>query len=234
MERFIATRYRGYSQVKEHITLEQLFEQIAGDTYRRPVEAIEQAMEEGNEQRAERVKRQLPYFTLTAVYAERRLPYSLTVYQDARILDFDEMPREDIERLRRIAEADEATLACALSPRRHGLKLVVSLKSEEALRTRAALEAKGTATYAELERYHKRRFELEAAYYERLLGNRVDPSGSDLARGMYATYDPKAFYSPQRVKALRPLNVALTLPTKEESTPRPRRGEDPDGRKTGK
>ncbi len=49
---------------------------------------------------------------------------------------------------------------------------------------------------------------------------------------MYATYDPKAFYSPQRVKALRPLNVALTLPTKEESTPapkkrgRPRREED--------
>lgn len=206
MENILITCFRGYSQVIGHITLAQFFNQIREGNFHRNIEEIRKAMEEGNTAKADRIKRQLPYFTLTGVYAERRQPYSLTAYQNVRLLDFDDMPREELGRLRKLAEADPATLFCALSPRRHGLKLLVSLQTEETARIRQAMEKKERVTYAELEQYHKRMFELEAAYYERLLGSRVDTSGSDLARGMYATHDPAAFYSEERlalVKALR-------------------------------
>lgn len=235
MKTVIVTCYRGYSHVIGQMSLEEFIQRIRGNDYRRSIEAIQAALTANDTMRADRIKRQLPYFTLTAVYAERRLPYSLTLYQNARILDFDEMTADDIVRTRRIAEADKATLACALSPRRHGLKLLVSLQTDEARLEREAFEAKGTASYAELEQYHKRMFELEKAHYEQLLGCKVDTSGSDLARGMYATYDPEAFYSPERVEALQPLHITLTLPepeTAEKSAPK-KRGRKPLPQPTG-
>ena len=133
------------------------------------------------------------------------------------------MPAEDIPRLRLLAENDSATIGCALSPRRHGLKLLVYLKTEEAVRLRAELEAKDTVTYAELEHYHKRMFELTSRYYARLLDSKVDPSGSDLSRGMYATYDPDVFFSEERLAGVTALNVTVQLPLPEESTPSKRK-----------
>lgn len=145
-------------------------------------------------------------------------------FNDLPLLDFDEMASEDLPRLRQLTEADENTIACALSPRRHGLKILVYLCTEEATQLRAQLKATNTITYAQLEHYHKQMFELVRKHYESLLNTKVDVSGSDLSRGMYATYDPDAFFSESRLANVEPFDVAITLPTPEESTPRKRKG----------
>lgn len=218
----MVTIYSGYTRVIGQMELHTFFEQIRSNLFRQKVEEIERALAEEDFAKAERIKRQLTYFTLTANYAQCRLPHSLTAYNDAQILDFDKMQREDIPRLRKLAEADRSTLACALSPRRHGLKLLVCLRTEPAERLRKALQEKGKVTYAELEDYHKQMFELCVQHYEALLQNEVDTSGSDLARGMYATYDPQAFFSQQRVDWMPPFAVELALPSPEESVPQKR------------
>ena len=76
--------------------------------YHQKIEQIETALSEGNLAKADSIKRQLPYFTLTANYSACRLPHSLSSYNDLPVLDFDEMPAEDIPRLRLLAENDPA------------------------------------------------------------------------------------------------------------------------------
>ena len=76
MENLKATTYRGYSQVSGDIALTQLIEFMRGNTYREPITRIREALAQGDSDKADRIKRQLPYFTITANYLERRLPYS--------------------------------------------------------------------------------------------------------------------------------------------------------------
>ena len=218
MNQFYVTCYRGYSKVIGQIEFCKFFEQIGSNLHRRKIEQIEMALNEDNLTKADSIKRQLPFYTLTTNYSECRLPHSLSAYNDLPVLDFDEMRQEDIPRLRRLAEEDPATIACALSPRRHGLKLLVYLQTEEAMRLRTELKAKGCVTYAELEQYHKRMFELSSHYYSELLDSKVDPSGSDLGRGMYATYDPDVFFSGERLEHVSSLQIEIKVPTAEESS----------------
>lgn len=216
MENLKATTYRGYSQVSGNIALTQLIEFMRGNTYREPITRIREALAQGDSDKADRIKRQLPYFTITANYLERRLPYSLLAYNDILPLDFDDMPPEELPRMRRAINDDPATLASFLSPRSHGVKPLVYLTTPEARALRMEWEAQTEAhTYAQLETYHKAQFELARKHYEDLLNTPADPSGSDLSRGFYATYDPEAFISTQRLAAVQPLTGAVALPDKD-------------------
>lgn len=110
MKELNVTTYRGYSQVNGSITLSQLHELICGNTYQTQINNIQQALAAGDNDRADRIKAQLPYLTATTNYHERRLPYSLEYYNDIATLDFDNMQLGQMEIFRRQAEADDATL----------------------------------------------------------------------------------------------------------------------------
>lgn len=223
MEKFMVTNYRGYTQVVGQIDLQTFFEQLRGYTHLSKVKDIERAIEAGDLLKAERIKRQLPFFTLMANYAECRLPHSLTRYNDLILLDFDNMPPTDIPYLRQLTQSDPNTIGCALSPRRHGLKVLVRLRTPEARALRASFKTAATATYAQLEHYHKQMYTLARQYYEALLHSKADESGSDLSRGMYATYDPDTFFDASRLTDAAPLDILLTLPSAEEDTPKKRK-----------
>lgn len=221
MKELNVTTYRGYSQVNGSITLSQLHELICGNTYQTQINNIQQALAAGDNDRADRIKAQLPYLTATTNYHERRLPYSLEYYNDIATLDFDNMQLGQMEIFRRQAEADDATLLAYLSPRRHGLKILAYLTTPEAQALRDTFNKHTQPhTYTELESYHKAQYELARLHYEELLQTEADPSGSDLARGIFISHDPKAFFSPQRSAAVLPLQGSFALPSKEESLPR--------------
>ena len=61
------------------------------------------------------MKRQLDYFTVTANYHECRLAHSIAAYNDTSTIDIDKLREEELERIRALIEADEATLACFLT-----------------------------------------------------------------------------------------------------------------------
>lgn len=217
------TCYRGHSTVIAQMETERFFQQVAGGLYRKRIEEIETALANGDFNRAECIKSKLPYFTLTATYRNERLAYSLIAYNDLLILDFDEMQADDIPRLRRMANEDPNTVGSFLSPRRHGLKLLIYMLDEESRHLRKELEAQGTVTYAGLEQYHKKMYSVARRHYQFLLGSKVDESGNDLSRGVYASYDTQTFFSSERVAAVAPLQVSVTLPTKEECAPKKRK-----------
>lgn len=216
MELLSITTYRGYSKVNGSMPIEQFFSLVGGVAFREKILEIRRAEQEGDHMRADHMKKQLAYFTFTANYFEERLPYSLMRYLDAITLDFDEMESARMPFYRQLVNEDPATLGSFISPRGHGLKLLVYLRSEEAERMRAALNARRTIDYVALEAYHYDMYTLVRKHYETLLGTEADGSGSDLSRGFYASYDPEAFLSADRLMAVKPLGVEVILPEKGE------------------
>lgn len=190
MEKITVTTYRGLSQVSGSISLPKLFEHMRGEIYRDRVRRIREALTSGDTGKADRMKKQLPYRTITATYSNERLAYSLETYQDIITLDFDDMEVEKIPEYRRLANHCPDTLGNFISPREHGLKIFVYLTGEEPEALRTELNALGTIDLPTLERYHHRMFALAADKYQKLLNTKVDTSGSDLSRGVFVSHDP--------------------------------------------
>ena len=227
MEIITITAYRGLSVVSGSIDIRKLFEFIRGSVYRDKIRRLRETMETGDTAKADRMKKQLPYYTVTATYAMERLAYSLVTYQDIIILDCDDMPAEKIPGYRQLVNDCPDTLGDFISPRMHGPKIFVYLTGEEPEALRAELNALGTIDLPTLERYHHRMYALASQKYEELLHTKVDTSGSDLSRGFFASHDPEAFLSPERLENVKPLTVRVTLPTEEECKNKKRRKSSP-------
>ena len=227
MEIITITAYRGLSVVSGSIDIRKLFEFIRGSVYRDKIRRLRETMETGDTAKADRMKKQLPYYTVTATYAMERLAYSLVTYQDIIILDCDDMPAEKIPGYRQLVNDCPDTLGDFISPRMHGLKIFVYLTGEEPEALRAELNALGTIDLPTLERYHHRMYALASQKYEELLHTKVDTSGSDLSRRFFASHDPEAFLSPERLENVKPLTVRVTLPTEEECKNKKRRKSTP-------
>lgn len=227
MEIITITAYRGLSVVSGSIDIRKLFEFIRGSVYRDKIRRLRETMETGDTAKADRMKKQLPYYTVTATYAMERLAYSLVTYQDIIILDCDDMPAEKIPGYRQLVNDCPDTLGDFISPRMHGLKIFVYLTGEEPEALRAELNALGTIDLPTLERYHHRMYALASQKYEELLHTKVDTSGSDLSRGFFASHDPEAFLSSERLENVKPLTVRVTLPTEEECKNKKRRKSTP-------
>jgi hypothetical protein len=113
---------------------------------------------------------------------------------------------------RALIEADEATLACFLTAKQHGFKILAYLTDLEAEAWRNSFFKTATITYDRLEQYHAGIYELTRKHYEKLLQTEVDTSGKDLSRGVFASYDPKAFYSAERVARIPERTLTIEAP----------------------
>jgi len=102
MKNIAITTYRGLSLVSGSISIQQLFGFIRGNVYRDRIRRLREAMEEEDTVKADRMKKQLPYHTITATYIKERLACSLDTYQDIITLDCDDMPVEKLPEFRRL------------------------------------------------------------------------------------------------------------------------------------
>ena len=93
-----------------------MFEFIRGDVYRDRIRRLREAMDAGETVKADHMKKQLPYYTVTATYAMERLAYSLVTYQDIIILDCDDMPAEKIPGYRQLVNDCPDTLGDLSAP----------------------------------------------------------------------------------------------------------------------
>lgn len=128
--------------------------------------------------KADRMKKQLPYRTITATYAKERLAYSLYKYQDIITLDCDDMPAEKLPQFRQLVNDCPDTLGSFVSPRMHGLKIFVYLTGNEAEALRAELNALQTVDFLTLERYHHRMYAWQAANMKSCSTPKWTPAGA--------------------------------------------------------
>lgn len=205
----MVTTYKGFTQVSGRIALDEFFTRISGPTYERMVGKINWLTAGGSLQEAGNVKRQLPFFTITAGYDERRLPASITGYNDLITIDIDKLSDEQVAALRPLIEQDPATVGCFLTVSRHGFKIIACLDSPQARELREAYLQTEQISYERLEEYHGKMYELTRRYYEQLLDVQVDTSGKDISRGVFASFDPDAFLSAERLERVCPVTAKI-------------------------
>ena len=212
MENIPVTAYSGFSNVRGEITLRKVIENITKGLHARLVFKIRMLVSQGKTEEANNVKKQLPFYTVTATYRQKRQAYSMTGYTRVILLDIDDLPEGKLEELRKKINGDPNTLASFLTPKGHGFKLFVFLKTAYAIRLRKALAAEDKVEFNTLEKHHLAMYNACRKYYEQLLGVEVDGSGKDISRGFFTSYDDKAYLNEELMKEVDGTLTDIVLP----------------------
>ena len=216
MENIPVTAYSGFSNVRGEITLRKVMENITKGMHAKLVFKIRMLVTQGKIEEANNVKKQLPFYTVTAGYKEKRQAYSITGYTYAILLDIDDQPEEKLEELREKINEDPNTLASFLTPKGHGFKVFVFLRTQYALTLRDSLD-KAKVDFATLEKHHRMMYDACKEYYEQLLGVEVDGSGKDISRGFFTSYDEKAYLNEELMKEMDETLTGIIPPEKPQA-----------------
>lgn len=216
MNDILITAYRGFSAVSGETNLTTVITNIRNGAYFHTVQKVEQHMRLGDLTKANAVKKQLPFFTLTGNYSSSRQPYSLLRYNPVITVDVDDLTDDRVDAVRHSLEADADVVACFLTPKRHGFKIFLYPRTEYARRLRKMTFSVPFITYAELENHHALMYEAARLYVERLIGLPVDVSGKDISRGFFASFDAQAYLNTSLLAEIEEVTTRVIVPEKAE------------------
>lgn len=169
---------KGITQTKpdESIDINRLIALISGNTCK---SNIEQLRRTDDKKQRNQIKRSLGYVTVSGVFSQRGNDY-LQEHSGLICMDFDDLEKPDD--VKDTLAADPHSMALFISPSGNGLKVIVPIDATNHL-----------GCFKALEDYYRKQYQLT-----------VDPSGKDVARATYLSYDPEALYNPN-AKAIEPL-----------------------------
>ena len=215
MENIPVTAYSGFSNVRGEITLRKVIENITKGIHAKLVFKIRLLVSQGKTEEANNVKKQLPFYTITAGYSEKRQAYSITRYTHVILLDIDDQPEEKLEDLREKINKDPNTLGSFLTPKAHGFKIFVFLQTEDATTLRETF-SNGEKDFSALEKYHRMMYDACKEYYEKLLDVEVDGSGKDISRGFFTSFDEKAYLNEELMKEVDEMLTGIVPPERPQ------------------
>ena len=154
---------------------------IRNGKYAPAVNRIRLCMDKDDTEAADRLKKGLPAVTISATYRKRRVAGCMTGYNPLTILDIDGLPKEELPRLLALLREAVYTVACWISPRGRGIKVIV-------------YPAVGLELVPD---NHVVVYNLVKDWYGKLLGVEVDASGKDAGRLCLVSYDPALYISPR-------------------------------------
>ena len=142
-------------------------EQIKSGTFKNQVEELQKLLESGKEKEYKKKKRSLLAFTPSGRFEGGRKPEFLIEYSRIIILDIDKI--DNLTTVKEKAVQCKYTYCCFVSPSNKGLKLLVKTDNSSAKHTEAFLDIQ--------------------TFYEELLKQKIDPSGNDITRLCFFSYD---------------------------------------------
>jgi hypothetical protein len=171
------TQYENLNKDVGHFSLEGIFDDIRFGVFENQIYLLQQMLREGNTKGYSAAKLKLPAITPSALFYGRRIMPNMLIYNHIIILDFDKLTPEELKRLKALICLCAYTFACFVSPSGNGLKVFVRV-----------------STGAE---DHKMAFLAVQQFYTALTGVGIDPSGKDITRLCFISYDPKLYYNPE-------------------------------------
>jgi predicted P-loop ATPase len=169
------TVYKNFNEVVENLPITAVLDQIRDGSYRAHVEGLRIIIESGNLKEYDKKKRCLPAFTPSATFEGGRKQKYLVQYSGFIILDIDKLtPEQLVHAFNSIIEIP-FTYACFRSPSNNGLKILVQTDNSQADHIKAYNEVK--------------------AHYEQILNLPIDPSGKDITRLCFFSWDPDLFFN---------------------------------------
>lgn len=125
------------------------------------------------------LKVELPAFIVSGVYKgsykKERLDESLKEYTQMVCLDFDKMPKEELDSVKKAICASPYTLSCFVSPSGHGLKVICKVSTGR--------------------EYHSLAYRRLSKYYKQLIGYEADKTCHNIARLCFFSHDPDLYYN---------------------------------------
>ncbi|MDQ3191276.1 MAG: DUF3987 domain-containing protein [Bacteroidota bacterium] len=168
-----STIFKQFNIPVENKSLIIITKEIIEGKYKNEVKQVRAAFQSGNKEEADKLKKQLLAFTPSATYGGGRKLEHLLDYSQFIILEIDKLTTEQLETAFKKAIIIPYTFSCFRSPSGNGIKILVQVNSHL--------------------QDHKQAYLQVADHYQREIGFPIDPSGKDVTRLCFVSYDPQAY-----------------------------------------
>ena len=202
----VCTIFKNFTHPVEDVSLIILSNWIASDKYKPAVTEIRDLIAQGKTEEAQAKKQQLPAFTPSATFKDKRLLPNMEQYSGFVHLDFDKLLPEQLHAAFQIIAAIPYTFLCFISPSGNGLKVFIEVN-----------------TGAE---HHDTAYQQVKQYYENATGLKADVKCKDITRLCFVSHDPQLYKNIYNEKfpvkdvpvEAKPIPVVTTQEQKEDST----------------
>lgn len=183
--------FKGFSDKEpRNIQVEKLVDAIRSGKWKNQIDRLRQ-LKQSDQAAYSKEKLSLPFFTMTGTFSERnkggfRKPSGYI------ILDIDGLSVEQLSEIKQTIESDHHTAICFTSPSGTGLKV--------AFRTAINNDADCKVAFSAISEYFKTAFQIV-----------LDPTGKDISRACFVSYDPAIYYNPDAVQFVYEMAAAKEL-----------------------
>jgi len=171
------TIFQNFNHVVLHQHISEVLEQIKNGKYRTQVAELQKLVDSANIDEYNKQKKSLLAFTPSGYFVGGRKMQYLKEYSGLIILDFDKLTETHLSMLCDKIPKILYTLAFFKSPSGNGCKVIVKVSSSQ--------------------ENHLLAFNQVRLYYENTLALHVDPSGKDITRLCFFSYDSNLYYNPE-------------------------------------
>lgn len=180
------TLFKNFNIVDEQTTFEDMIVRIRRGDYKYAIVPLRQMLAACDTKGYDIAKKALLAFTPSAMFEGGRKMQYMVRYSFIIVLDWDKLTADELKRLKEIICSCGYTLACFVSPSGNGLKVMVRVST-------------GAGE-------HLKTFLSVQRFYSELTGVVIDPSGKDITRLCFVSWDPEAYYNP-KASVFDPNNV---------------------------
>ena len=168
--------FKNFNRVEQNLELSVILDQIRMGKFKARILHLRELVRQGKMDEYNDQKRSLPGFTPSGLFKGGRKLQHLKEYSGVIVLDLDDLSQEQLIAARSRVEELKFTYGCFISPGGKGLKILVRVFSRPVL--------------------HKQAFNQVKDYYERELNVLIDPSGKDVTRLCFVSWDELLYLNP--------------------------------------
>lgn len=165
---------QNFNKVAGYREFSEIIEAIKNGKFKNEIEQLQIILKDGDEKEYAKRKKSLLAFTPSGRFEGGRKPEYLKEYSGIIVLDIDKS-NENTEKFKSIIISSPYTYACFISPGGNGLKVFVQIETSP--------------------EKHNDSFNRIKKYYEGLIQFKVDPSGKDITRLCFFSYDKEAYFN---------------------------------------
>ena len=168
--------FKNFAQLVENKELNDIIYDIQAGKYQNEIEVIRNLIVENKPKEADALKKKLLGFTPSGTFDKGRKAELISTYSGYLVLDLDKLTETQLEEVKVKATKIAFTYAAFISPSGNGLKIIIPVNAEA--------------------NNHKLAMQQVAAYYETAFQITVDPSGKDVSRLCFMSFDPDCYFNP--------------------------------------
>ena len=167
------------SNAEKDMSLQKVLDMIRSDEFSQRIVKLRRFKQEGNVEQASRIKSNLPAITFCATFEKKRRSDLFVHYNNLLVIDIDELSEETMEHVETCLFEDPYVLAYWKSPSGNGWKGLISLQYPEIAKIIGVVER------------HRQAFCAVEQYFKSHYGIELDPSGKDITRLCFFSWDTK-------------------------------------------